>query len=112
MWTSEAATKRAAWVAPLLMMASTSAGSVRPAARIFARRPASAIRRTLAASSGLTTGIPPLITETPTSESFSAMRSFSSGVKWTPGICSPSRRVSSQKRMRSGRERPLRVSAW
>ncbi len=111
-WTLLAATKMAMWVTPLSITASTSAGTVRAAASTFDLRPAVASSRTARASSGETTGIPALRTPTPMPASFSAMRSFSSGVNRTPGVCSPSRSVSSQMTIDSGRWRSRAVSEW
>ena len=87
-------------------------GTVRAAASTLAFNPASATNRTARASSSETTGIPAFSTETPTSESSSAIRSFSSGAKWTPGICSPSRSVSSHTSIERGIFRSFAVSEW
>ena len=63
---------------------------------IVASSPASAIARTARASSFETTGIPTSMMGTWISSRNRAIWTFSSGLKATPGVCSPSRRVSSQ----------------
>ncbi len=61
-------------------------------------------------SSSLTAGIETSMRSTPASSSILAMRTFSSARKATPGVCSPSRRVTSWNRSRSGSRSPSRAS--
>src|SRR2546427_269086 len=86
------------------MHASTSFRTVRAAAMIVASSPAFAIMRTPRASSLETTGMPTSIIGTWTSSRRCAIRTFSSGVYATPGVCSPSRKVSSQIRIPFARD--------
>ena len=102
MWRSDPAVNSAISSTSQAMHASTSFRTVRAAAMIVASRPAFAIIRTPRASSLETTGIPTSIIGTWTSSRTRAIRTFSSGVYATPGVCSPSRKVSSQIRMPFG----------
>src|SRR3989304_3623742 len=72
-------------------------------ATIVALSPALATSLTPRASSLETTGIPASMIGTPISSMRVAISSFSSGVKATPGVCSPSRIVSSQIWIPAGR---------
>ncbi len=56
--------------------------------------------------------MPASMIPTPMSERTSAIWSFSSGVKWTPGICSPSRSVSSQNVISGAKCRWEAVALW
>src|SRR5207247_5712245 len=100
------------WIA--VSMSSFSA-LARP--QISAERPAFAIRRTPSCSPFEVIGKPASMTSTPSLSSACAIWSFSSGMRETPGVCSPSRSVVSKTRtilrfaMRStlgdgGRSRP------
>src|SRR5881628_348620 len=79
------------WIA--VSMSSFSA-LARP--QISAERPAFAIRRTPSCSPFEVIGKPASITSTPSLSSACAIWSFSSGIRETPGVCSPSRSVVSK----------------
>jgi len=61
--------------------------------------PASDIRRIASHSPRDAAADPASITLTPIEDSFSAIWSFSRGSSETPGVCSPSRKVVSKKRI-------------
>jgi len=76
--------------------ASTSFLTERERADILASRPRLQTSRTAFISAAETTGNPASMTSTPISSRRRAISSFSSALKTTPGICSPSRRLTSQ----------------
>src|SRR2546425_2091636 len=75
---------------------SMSSFSALARAQTSAERPAPAIRRTPSCSPFEVIGKPASITSTPSLSSARAIWSFSSGMRETPGVCSPSRRVVSK----------------
>jgi hypothetical protein len=89
--------------APAFATVSMSLLTPREALQISARNPASAISFTASISPSETAAKPASITSTPNSSSRLAMRSLFSGVKDTPGVCSPSRRVVSKTLIFSGK---------
>jgi hypothetical protein len=87
---------------PHSMAASTSFFTDRDRAEILASNPRLQTSLTAFISAGDTTGKPASITSTPISSNRRAISSFSSARKTTPGICSPSRRVTSHTSMSRG----------
>ena len=82
--------------AQALATASMSLGTPRDALQISARKPASEMSFTASSSPSETAAKPASITSTPRSSSRCAILNLFSGVKDTPGVCSPSRRVVSK----------------
>ncbi|OPX72149.1 MAG: hypothetical protein A4E43_01605 [Methanosaeta sp. PtaB.Bin005] len=87
---------------PQSIAASTSFLTDRERAEILALSPRLQTSFTAFISAAETTGKPASITSTPISSSRRAISSFSSALKTTPGICSPSRKVTSQISMSRG----------
>jgi hypothetical protein len=103
MWRSETGMMRWMLSAPAFATASMSVFTPREALQISALKPASAMSFTASSSPSETAANPASITSTPSSSSLLAMRSLFSGVKDTPGVCSPSRRVVSKTLIFSGK---------
>ena len=89
--------------APLFATTSISPRVPRAALQISALNPASAISFTASNSPSETAAKPASITSTPSSSKRCAIRSLFSGIKDTPGVCSPSRSVVSKTLIFSGR---------
>src|SRR2546426_10896950 len=93
---SELARKTWTESTPHWIAVSMSSFSALARAQTSAERPALAIRRTPSCSPLEVIGKPASITSTPSLSSACAIWSFSSGIRETPGVCSPSRSVVSK----------------
>lgn len=95
-WRSEVAMKTLTMSTSQARAASTSLGTDRDRTEILESRPRLETSRTALISASETTGKPASMISTPTSFSLMAISIFSSDLKTTPGICSPSLGVTSQ----------------